>query len=75
MDCRHLEPLYELFLLGALSAGDARQVRSHVEQGCPNCRERLYEAELALYVLLQPPHPVGSSPKQKAHILEQIKGK
>ena len=75
MDCRHLDSLYELFLLGALSAEDARRLRSHLEQDCPNCRERLYEAELALYILLQPSHAVRSSPRQKARLLEQIKGK
>lgn len=75
MDCRHLEALYELFVLGALSEGETLKIRSHVEQGCPDCQERLHEAELAIYTLLQAPRPMPSNPKQKAHLLQQLKGK
>ncbi|MGH9344968.1 MAG: hypothetical protein ACRD19_14560 [Terriglobia bacterium] len=74
MDCRHLENIYELFLLGALGNADAARVQEHLDLACPNCIEGLREATLTLFALLQPSKPVRSTPKQRAHFLQRLKG-
>ncbi|MGH9351837.1 MAG: hypothetical protein ACRD2G_06730 [Terriglobia bacterium] len=73
MDCRHLENIYELFLLGALGDADAGRVQGHLDRACPNCVEGLREATLTLFALLQPAKPVRSTPKQRAHFLQRLK--
>ncbi|MGH9444298.1 MAG: hypothetical protein ACRD3O_00925 [Terriglobia bacterium] len=75
MDCRHLEDLYELFLLGALSSAEEAQVREHVERRCPSCLEGIRESSLVLYALLQTCRPVRSTSTQKDHLLQTLKEK
>lgn len=74
MDCRHLEDLYELFLLRALSEDEDTQVREHVERSCPACQEGLRLAGMTLYALMLSAPPVKSSPKQKSRLLRRLKG-
>ncbi len=73
MDCRHLEDLYELFLLRALSETEETQVLEHVERNCPACLEGLRHAGMMLYALLLSAPPVKSSPKQKGRLLRRLK--
>lgn len=75
MDCRHLENLYELFLLGALSKGDAARIHEHVDRGCPDCLGGLRQATLTLFALLQPDKPANLNPRQKSRLLARIKEK
>jgi hypothetical protein len=75
MDCRHLGDLYELFVLGALSPAEDAQICEHIERQCPNCREGIRESLLTLYVLLETCRPVRSTARQKAHLLQRLKGK
>jgi hypothetical protein len=75
LDCRHLESVYELFLLGALLEEDSRPIREHVSSGCEHCRERLKEAARTVYLLSLAAQPVPPGPKAKAKLLRQVKGK
>ena len=52
MDCRYLDDVYELFLLGLLKSKEAAEVREHVERGCPYCMDHLREAAQSVYFLL-----------------------
>ena len=73
MDCRHLENIYELFLLGALSEEDSLQLREHLTRGCEPCRERVKEAARTVYLLSLSAKPVSPGPKAKADLLRQLK--
>ena len=75
MDCRHLESVYELFLLGALLQEDSLQIQEHLSSGCERCRERLKEAARTVYLLSLAAKPVAPGPKAKANLLRQVKGK
>jgi hypothetical protein len=75
LDCRHLESVYELFLLGALLEEDSVQLREHLASGCEHCLERLKEAARTVYLLSLAAQPVAPGPKTKANLLRQVKGK
>lgn len=75
MDCRHLENIYELFLLGALSHEDSLQLLEHLSQGCDHCLERLKEAARTVYLLSLAAKPVSPGPKAKADLLRLVKNK
>jgi hypothetical protein len=71
MVCQYLEDQFELYILGAMSAEDARSVSDHVRGGCPLCQERLREAALTVYLLCQPAKPGRVAGKQKACLLRR----
>ncbi|MGH9328194.1 MAG: hypothetical protein ACRD2B_16115 [Terriglobia bacterium] len=73
MDCRHLEGLYELFLLNVLSEDEEAQVQRHVERNCPACLEGLRQASITLYGLLLSFPPVPSNPKARSRLLRRLK--
>ena len=75
MDCRHLEGVYELFLLGALLEEDSLQLQEHLSLGCEHCLQRLKEAARTVYLLSLATKPVAPGPKAKANLLRQVKGK
>jgi hypothetical protein len=75
LDCRHLENIYELFLLGALSQEDSLPLREHLSQGCDHCLERLKEAAQTVYLLSLAAKPVSPGPKAKAELLRAVKSK
>ena len=75
MDCRHLDSVYELFLLGTLSDEDSAQLREHLASGCEHCLERLKEAARTVYLLSLAVQPVAPGPKAKANLLRQVNGK
>ena len=75
MDCRHLESVYELFLLGALVEEDSLQLQEHLSLGCEHCLERLKEAARTVYLLSLAAKPVAPGPKAKANLLRQVKSK
>jgi len=76
MDCRSLENLYELFLLGALSEEDEARVREHLIACCPRCIEGLREAALALYAVLQSPRQTKQrESKAKPRLHQRLRGK
>ena len=75
MDCRHLESVYELFLLGTLLEEDSRPIREHLSAGCEHCRERLKDAARTIYLLSLAAQPVPPGPTAKAKLLRQVKGK
>lgn len=52
MDSRHLEDVYELYLLGLLSAEESSSIAEHVGRSCPHCLARLREAARAVYAVL-----------------------
>ncbi len=72
MDCRYLDDVYELFLLGLLQAKEAAEVKEHIERGCPYCVEHLREAAQAVYFLLC--NAKSSKPPQhaKSEILRSL---
>lgn len=72
MDCRHLEDEYEVYLLGALDAGEQEEVKQHVRQGCTYCADELREAAETLYWLLQNVPPVRPSPVMKTRLLQRL---
>jgi hypothetical protein len=73
MVCQHLEEIYELYLLQALSPEDAARVREHVEFGCANCLERLREAALSICFLCLSTPPARPAPKHKKQLLERLR--
>ncbi len=72
MVCQYLEDLFELYLLGAGSPGDARTISEHLRSGCPTCLARLREAALAVYFLCLSPKPGALDPKLKKALLLRI---
>ena len=75
MDCRHLDDVYELFLLGALSDEESLELRQHLTQTCPQCLERVKEAARTVYLLSLTAKPVPPAPKTKADLLRLLKSK
>ena len=72
MDCRHLEELYELFLLGALSEQTALELLNHLRRGCPGCLTGIQEAAETVYLLDLAAQPARPHPRVKAALLRQI---
>jgi len=75
MGCQHLEELYELWLLGALSEQGSLDLREHLGRDCPHCQARLREAAETVYLLSLAHKPVRPRPRVKAELLQQISGK
>ena len=75
MDCRHLEDVYELFLLGALSDEGSLELREHLNQSCEHCLVRVKEAARTVYLLSLSARPVSPGPKAKADLLRLVKNK
>ena len=75
MDCRHLEDIYELFLLGALSDENSLQLREHLTHGCEHCVERVKEAARTVYVLSLTAKPLSPGPKAKVDLLRLLRKK
>jgi len=71
--CQHLDQIYELFLLGALSAEEDATVQEHVERGCPYCLEQLREAALTVYFLTWPGRVERPDPKLKSALLRRLR--
>lgn len=73
MDCRYLDDVYELFLLGLLKSKGAAQVKEHIERGCPYCVTHLREAAQSVYFVLS--GTKGSKPPQqvKSEILHSLR--
>ena len=72
MGCQPLEELYELFLMGVLSAEGAADLREHLERGCSPCRERIREAAQTVYLLGLSTKPIRPNPKVKYRLLRQL---
>jgi hypothetical protein len=64
-----------LFLLGTLSEESCLELRQHVTQGCPQCRERVKEAVRTVYLLGLTAKPAPPAPKTKADLLRLVKSK
>ncbi|HXW15823.1 MAG TPA: hypothetical protein VEN79_15060 [Terriglobia bacterium] len=75
MGCQHLEELYELWLLGALSEQSSTDLRAHLARGCPHCLLRVREAAETVYLLGLAPKPTRPHPRVKAELLRQISRK
>jgi hypothetical protein len=71
--CQYLDQIYELFLLGALSAEEDTSVQEHVERGCPYCLEQLREAALTVYFLTWAGRGGRPDPKQKSALLRRLR--
>jgi hypothetical protein len=72
MVCPYLEDLWELYLLGVLSAEDAHTVSNHLATGCARCCEQMREAALTVTFLTQTGHTVRPDPKSKASLLRRL---
>ncbi len=72
MGCQHLEELYELWLLGALSGQGSVDLRDHLARGCPHCLARVREAAETIYLLGRSPKPARPHPRVKTELLRQI---
>ena len=72
MGCQHLEELYELWLLGALSARSSLDLREHLARGCAHCLARVRDATETVYVLELASKPARPNPRVKAELLRQI---
>jgi len=72
MGCHHLEELYELWLLGALSDKGSLDLADHVTRGCPHCLARLREAAETVYLLGLAPKPARPHPRVKSELLRRI---
>ena len=75
MDCRNLEDVYELFLLGVLSEEGSRELRAHLTQGCRQCLEKVKDAARTVYLLSLSARPASPGPKAKADLLRLLRGK
>ena len=73
MDCRHLENIYELFLLGALSDEHSLELREHLTHGCEHCVERVKEAARTVYLLCRTAKPVSPAPRAKDDLLRLLR--
>jgi hypothetical protein len=72
MGCQHLEDVYELWLLGALSEQSSLDLRDHLARGCPHCLARIREAAETIYLLGRSPKPARPRPRVKTELLRQI---
>jgi hypothetical protein len=72
MDCRYLDDVYELFLLGLLKPKGAAQVKEHVERGCPYCLAHLREAAESVYFVLSGSKDRKPPPRIRAEILRSL---
>jgi hypothetical protein len=75
MDCRHLEEVYELFLLGTLPEENSQDLLEHLRRGCERCVARVKEAAQTAYSLSLAGKPVTPSPKVKIEILRSLSKK
>jgi hypothetical protein len=75
MGCQHLEELYELWLLGALSEQSSLDLREHLARGCLHCLARIREAEELVYLLALAAKPARPHPRVKAELLSRISRK
>jgi len=73
LDCRNLEDVYELFLLGALSEEGSLELRAHLTRGCQRCLERVKEAARTVYLLSLSARPASPGPKAKADLLRLLR--
>ncbi len=73
MVCPYLEDVWELYLLGVLSAEEHRAASEHLATGCAHCGGQLRDAALAVYLLLQPSRPVRPSAQLKASLMRQLR--
>jgi hypothetical protein len=73
MDCRYLENLYELYVLGALPSDEDSLVQEHLKSGCAACQNGVRQSVVTVYALLHTCRPIKSTPKQKAHLLQRLK--
>jgi hypothetical protein len=69
---RHLDDIYELFLLGTLPGEDAAAVRDHIERDCSHCLVQLREATEAVYLLGLMTPRARLDPKQKSQLLRRV---
>jgi hypothetical protein len=72
MGCQHLEELYELFLLGALSAQGSLDLREHLERACPHCLARTREAAETVYLLSLTSKPARPAARVKSDLLQWL---
>ena len=72
MGCQHLEELYELFMLGALSEEASAELRDHLERGCEYCQARVREAVATIYLLCLTAKPARPNPRLKSQILRDL---
>jgi len=72
MDCRHLEELYELYLLGTLPDESAADLSDHLTRGCAHCLERIREAAQTVYLLSLTARPARLDPKVKSQLLHRL---
>jgi hypothetical protein len=72
MDCRYLDDIYELFLLGLMKPKESGEVKEHIERGCPYCVNHLREAAQAVYFLLSSSKPRKPGPAAKAELLRHL---
>lgn len=75
MDCRYLDDVYELFLLGLLKPKEAAEVNEHMERECPYCLHHLREAAQSVYFLLSSAKPRKPGPGVKSDLLRRLHGK
>ena len=75
MDCRYLDDVYELLLLGTLPDERFLELREHLQRGCEHCLGRAKEAARTVYLLSLTAKPVAPGPKAKADLLRTVKSK
>jgi hypothetical protein len=72
MECRYLDDVYELFLLGLLKPKETAEVKEHLERGCPYCLDHLREAAQSVYFLLSGVKDRKPGQQVKAGILRSV---
>ena len=75
MGCQHLEELYELWLMGALSEQGSQEILEHLRGGCADCLVRVRDAAETVYILGLSSKPVRPHPRVKAELLRLISRK
>ena len=72
MDCRYLDDVYELFLLGLLKPKEAAEVKEHIERGCPYCTDHLREAAQSVSFVLSGSKDPKPAQNTKSEILRSL---
>jgi len=72
MGCQHLEELYELWWLGAISDQGSLELHEHLARGCPHCLARVRDAAETVYLLGLAAKPAHPHPRVKSELLRQI---
>ena len=72
MTCAEIEELVELYVIGALSLEEGREVAAHLDD-CPGCRQLADQAREVTQLLSVSPDPLEPSPALRSRLLALVR--